>query len=244
MTIYKKFAMMLAAFAIIFCAWVLVQPEPEFTATRRQCYVPQERMAEVLANAPEGIFSINEEYEKLLAEDTIAEMVIREDVIRQDIITETIISEDVIDEHLQADPYKGISLTEAEFEEFCRMVEAEVTGDKPSDFPVSCTETHIWWAKLRCARVILNRIADDEFPDSMHEVLYQKGQFAPISDKRYYTVEVTDMTRDVCRAALNANQHDDVPDALYFRMGKWHGNTARRGFIKTDKLGISYYSQI
>ena len=241
MTIYRRFTMLLAAFAIIFCAWVLVQPEPEFTATRRQCYVPQERMAEVFRHAPEGIFSINEEYEKLLAEDAI-----RQDVIHQDIIVETIINEDVIEEDLQSQviPYKGIRLTDAEFEEFCKMVEAEVTGDKPSDFPVSCTETHIWWAKLRCARVILNRIADDEFPDNMHSVLYQKGQFAPISDKRYFNVEVTDMTRDACRAALDSTQHDDVPNALYFRMGKWKSSAAKRGFIKTDKLGISYYSQI
>lgn len=240
MTIYRRMLMVLAVVAISFCAWVLVQPEPEFTATRQQSKVPQERMAEVLANAPEGIFSLNEEYEKLLAEDTI-----REDVIQQDIIMETVIHDDVIEEeHLQTIPYKGISLTDAEFEEFCQMVEAEVTGDKPSDFPVSCTETHIWWAKLRTARVILNRIEDDEFPDTMHEVLYQKGQFAPLSDGRYYDVVITEMTRDACRAALDASQHDDVPDALYFRMGKWRGTAARRGFIKTDKLGISYYSQI
>ena len=226
-----------ATAAISSCAWVLVQPEPEFdTVTMRYCYVPQDRMPEVLANAPEGIFSLNEEYEKLLAED----------VIYQDIITETIIREDVIEEQHSEEvaPYKGIRLTDAEFEEFCRMVEAEVTGDKPSDFPVSCTETHIWWAKLRCARVILNRMADDEFPSTMSEVLYQKGQFAPISDGRYYDVTITEMTRDACRAALDANQHDDVPDSLYFRMGKWRGSTAQRGLIKTDKLGISYYSQI
>lgn len=242
MTIYKRFTMMLAFVAICFCVWVLVQPEPEFEVTLRQSMVPQERVIEVLENAPEGIFSLNEEYEKLLTKD-----VIKQDVIHQDIITETVIREDAIEEeHLQIQtiPYKGISLTDAEFEEFCRMVEAEVTGDKPSDFPVSCTETHIWWAKLRCARVILNRIGDDEFPNTMSEVLYQKGQFAPISDGRYYDVVITEMTRDACRVALDASQHDDVPNALYFRMGKWRGNVAQRGFIKTDKLGISYYSQI
>lgn len=237
MTIYRKMMTVLAVITISLCAWVLIQPEPECNnQTMRYCYVPQERMPEVLANAPEGIFSLNEEYEKLLTEDAI----------QQDIITETIIREDVIDEQhpVEVAHYKGIILTDAEFEEFCRMVEAEVTGDKPSDFPVSCTETHIWWAKLRCARVILNRMADDEFPGAMNEVLYQKGQFAPLSDGRYYDVTVTEMTRDACRAALDANQHDDVPDALYFRMGKWRGGTAQRGFIKTDKLGISYYSQI
>lgn len=242
MTMIKRFMIMFAVATCILCGWVLIQSEPEFNVvTRRQCYVPQERMIEVLENAPEGIFSLNDEYEKLIAED-----VIKQDVIQQDIITETVIREDVIEEQhpVEVASYKGITLTDAEFEEFCRMVEAEVTGDKPSDFPVSCTETHIWWAKLRCARVILNRIVDDEFPNSMHEVLYQKGQFAPISDGRYYDVTITEMTRDACRAALDANQHDDVPDALYFRMGKWRGNTAQRGFIKTDKLGISYYSQI
>ena len=239
MTMIKRFTMILAVATCILCGWILVQPEPELNPAIRQSYVPQERIAEVLANAPEGIFSLNEEYEKLLAEKKIEEMVIPQDVIEQDVITETTIEEKIIPQS-----YKGINLSDEEFEEFCRMVEAEVTGDSPIDFPVDCTELHIWWAKLRTARVILNRVASNEFPDDLHSVLYEKGQFAPISDGRYYKVTVTDMTRDACRAALDASQHDDVPDALYFRMGKWHGSVARSGFIKTDKLGISYYSQI
>ncbi len=239
MTIYKRFTMILAVIAIGFCAWALVQPEPEFEVAMRQSRVPQDQIIEVLRNAPEGIFSLNEEYEKLLAEKKIEEIVVPQDVIEQDVITETTIEENIIPQS-----YKGINLSDEEFEEFCRMVEAEVTGDSPIDFPVDCTELHIWWAKLRTARVILNRVASNEFPNDLHSVLYEKGQFAPISDGRYYKVTVTDMTRDACRAALDASQHDDVPDALYFRMGKWRGNVAQRGFIKTDKLGISYYSQI
>ena len=231
----------LALATVVLCGWILLQPEEDYVPMHKMTTIPEGEMLEVLRNAPEGIFSIDEEYEKLIANREIAEKTIPQDIIKQDVIEETIIYEESTQ---QVHAYKNIQLSDEEFEEFCRMVEAEVTGDKPSDFPVSCTETHIWWAKLRCARVILNRISDDEFPDTMHAVLHQKGQFAPLSDGRYYDVEVTEMTRDACRAALDVSQHDDVPDALYFRMGKWHTASSKRGFIKTDKLGISYYSQI
>lgn len=37
--------------------------------------------------------------------------------------------------------------------------------------------------------VVLNRVWDDEFPDTIEEVIFQKGQFSPISNGRYDEVE-------------------------------------------------------
>lgn len=210
--------------------------------------ISAEDMQIIMENAPEGAFSINEEYEKLLKQ--------RETLKQQEIVIETVIKEtvenweDTISEteqeetELEHSPYKGIELSEEEFAEFCQMVEAEVTGDSPDHFRGNPTELQIWWAKLRCARCILNRIASAEFPNNMHSVLFQSGQFAPISDGRYWDVCVTDMTINACRAALDSTQHDDVPDVLFFRMGHWTSRAAKEHFIKTDALGISYYSEI
>lgn len=36
--------------------------------------------------------------------------------------------------------------------------------------------------KIAVGNVVLNRVASDEFPDTIKEVIYQKGQFSPISD--------------------------------------------------------------
>lgn len=37
--------------------------------------------------------------------------------------------------------------------------------------------------------VVMNRVLDDEFPDTIKEVIFQKGQFSPISNGRYNRVE-------------------------------------------------------
>lgn len=37
--------------------------------------------------------------------------------------------------------------------------------------------------------VVLNRVWDDEFPDTIEEVIFQKGQFSPIGNGRYDEVE-------------------------------------------------------
>lgn len=37
--------------------------------------------------------------------------------------------------------------------------------------------------------VVLNRIADNEFPDTVEKVIYQPGQFTPVSDGRFDVVE-------------------------------------------------------
>lgn len=212
--------------------------------------ISDEDMKIIMENAPEGAFSINEEYEKLLKqrETTLnRERKIVIDLVEiateneEDTIT---ISETEQETEVDHSPYKGIELSEEEFNEFCQMVEAEVTGDSPDHFRGNPTELQIWWAKLRCARCILNRIASPEFPNDMHSVLFQPGQFAPVSDGRYWDIEVTEMTKNACRAALDSAQHDDVPNVLFFRMGHWTSKSAKEHFIKTDALGISYYSEI
>lgn len=39
--------------------------------------------------------------------------------------------------------------------------------------------------------VVLNRVADDDFPDSIKEVVFQPHQFMPVQDGRYYSVELS-----------------------------------------------------
>ena len=72
--------------------------------------------------------------------------------------------------------------------------------------------------------VVLNRVFDDEFPDAIEEVIYQPGQFSPVSNGRFDKVEPdTD-----CWAALDLimlDKWDESCGAIYFESkseSTWH----------------------
>ena len=72
--------------------------------------------------------------------------------------------------------------------------------------------------------VVLNRVFDDEFPDAIEEVIYQPGQFSPVSNGRFEKVEPdTD-----CWAALDLimlDKWDESCGAIYFESkseSTWH----------------------
>ena len=54
----------------------------------------------------------------------------------------------------------------SDLELLARIINAEAGG---------CTDEH----QLLVGNVVLNRVADSRFPDSIYEVIYQKGQYSP-----------------------------------------------------------------
>ena len=72
--------------------------------------------------------------------------------------------------------------------------------------------------------VVLNRVWSDEFPDTIEEVIFQRGQFSVTEEGgRYYTTEPD----DECREALYLVNMgwDESQGALYFESCKsdsWH----------------------
>lgn len=70
--------------------------------------------------------------------------------------------------------------------------------------------------KALVMRVVLNRVADAEFPDSVEKVVFQAGQFEPVKDDgRYWNVEPD----AECYKALymvQCENWDDTEGALYF----------------------------
>ena len=68
------------------------------------------------------------------------------------------------------------------------------------------------------ACVVLNRVDDEAFPDSVQEVVFQKShgvtQFTPISDGRFYQVKVSEDTKEAVRRVLSGE--DISQGALYF----------------------------
>lgn len=76
--------------------------------------------------------------------------------------------------------------------------------------------------RILVANVVLNRVADDDFPDTIKEVIFQnsKGeyQFSPVSDKRFWSVKVSKKTKEAVQRALEGEDHSE--GALYFMARK------------------------
>lgn len=98
-----------------------------------------------------------------------------------------------------------IDISEEDYENMLRIVEAEA----------GCEDRT---GKLLVANVILNRVKNDAFPDTITEVVFQKEkglcQFSPITDGRFYTVKVSEETIEAVNAALYGE--DCSEGALYF----------------------------
>lgn len=119
---------------------------------------------------------------------------------------------------------------QAEKEVLYRIVEAEATG--------KVTE-----AKKNVASVILNRVHNKDFPNAITEVVFQKHQFSPIADKRYWSVDVTEET---IQAVDEVVKQGTTTEALYFvnlentsrKMRSWF---KKLEYLFTDPSGHSFY---
>ena len=110
-------------------------------------------------------------------------------------------------------------ITEEDKEVMLRIVEAEAT----------CEDIK---GRMLVANVILNRVVSKKFPDSIAEVVFQNNgvtyQFAPIKDGRYWTVEVSDETREAVERVLAGEDYSQ--GALYFAARRMANQKAMRWF--------------
>jgi N-acetylmuramoyl-L-alanine amidase len=97
-----------------------------------------------------------------------------------------------------------------DYEDLCKIVESEATGEG-------------YDGKLAVAVVVLNRVVDGRFGNTIHEVIYQPGQFDPVEDGRIDEVVVSEETRRAVDEALVSQPHD----ALYFMNPKTSGPISR-----------------
>lgn len=105
----------------------------------------------------------------------------------------------VLEKHYQ------YSVSEAERQMLERIVEAEACGEDMD-------------GKKLVANVVLNRVQNKSFPDSIEEVIFQKDggvyQFSPVYDGRYYSVSVSQESREAVEEVLLGD--DNSEGALYF----------------------------
>ncbi len=114
---------------------------------------------------------------------------------------------------------KEVSLSKKEVAMLERIVEAEATGEDMI-------------GRILVANVVLNRMADEEFPDTVEDVIFQKSggdyQFSPILDKRYWSVEVSRETEEAVKRALDGEDYSK--GALYFMARKRTKKSSARWF--------------
>jgi hypothetical protein len=89
-----------------------------------------------------------------------------------------------------------------EFDALCKIVEAEAGGEGEQ-------------GKLLVANVVLNRVANESFPNSITEVITASGQFTPVSNGSYQNAVATPETVIAVNRAL-AGENVSM-GALYFK---------------------------
>ena len=100
-------------------------------------------------------------------------------------------------------------ITEEDKEVLLRIVEAEATAEDVK-------------GRMLVANVILNRVLSSKFPDNITDVVFENNgrtyQFSPIKDGRYWSVTVSEKTREAVERVLNGEDYSQ--GALYFAARK------------------------
>lgn len=76
-------------------------------------------------------------------------------------------------------------------------------------------------AQEMVALTILNRLESDKFPDTLHDVIYQKNQYEVTEWYGFETYGWTEQVEQAVENALIENMHPS--DMYYFRNGYYHG---------------------
>ena len=107
-----------------------------------------------------------------------------------------------------------VNATQQDIDALMRIVEAEAGGEDRK-------------GKLLVANVVINRVKNKSFPNSIKEVVYQKNenvtQFSPVSNGRINQVCVSEETKEVVYSALRG---EDVSQGALFFMARKYAEEA------------------
>lgn len=128
---------------------------------------------------------------------------------------ETVMAAQAAAEEEKRKASRAIPMTDEDYQIFLRIVEAEagICDDK---------------GKILVANVIINRVKDSEFPNSVKDVVYQRSQFSPVMDGSLNRVKVSKDTIECVDRALAGEDYSG--GALYFMFRGGSQNRAVRWF--------------
>lgn len=111
-----------------------------------------------------------------------------------------------------------INYTEEEFNLLCRLIEAEAKGES-------------YQGKIAVANVVINRVKDSRFPNTITNVIYAPRQFSPVSNGAIYNTPSEDSV-NAATAALYGEVQPEAKDAIYF----WAKYIKKSNWIWTRQL--------
>ena len=106
-----------------------------------------------------------------------------------------------------------ISLNDEQLNLLSKLVSAEARGES-------------YEGQVAVAAVVLNRVQDDRFPDSIEGVIYQKNAFSVVKNG-YINIQATEESYNAAKEALYGN--DPTNDAIYF----WNPDISTCSWINT-----------
>ncbi len=121
------------------------------------------------------------------------------------------------------------TLNQEDYDILLRIVEAEA----------GCEDVK---GKMLVAGVIMNRVESSRFPDSVKEVVFQRGngtvQFSPVKDGRLDRVKISEETKEAVERVLYGE--DITEGALYFAARKYADPERMKWFDNSLTLLFSY----
>ena len=127
-------------------------------------------------------------------------------------------------------PWADISISVDDFKLMCRAVYCE-SGNQTLE------------AQRLVAIVILNRILSEDFPNNMHDVIYQGGgtQFNVVRRSDFNYVDFRqgkDLTETACFLAI-AQCSEEPSNLLYFRSGHYHNGSRYKNYTQDGDMFFS-----
>ncbi len=137
----------------------------------------------------------------------------------QRILTYDVMEKEYVETEETAATSQVLAFSEEDYNNLLRIVEAEAGGEDEK-------------GKILVANVVINRVMDEDFPDSITEVIFQKEngvtQFSPVSNGRIYKVSVSEETVEAVNKALGGEDYSQ--GALYFAARKYANSDNMRWF--------------
>ncbi len=134
------------------------------------------------------------------------------------IVDRAVSGQRVVDVQVLKRKYQYI-LSEEDLDILQRIVEAEA-GNQDEE------------GRLLVANVVLNRVRNEDFPDTVKDVVLQREngvcQFSPVSNKTLWSVKVSETTKDAVERALMG---EDISEgALYFAAREYADSNKMKWF--------------
>ncbi|MBM7661851.1 N-acetylmuramoyl-L-alanine amidase [Bacillus mesophilus] len=141
-----------------------------------------------------------------------------QDLAGQKMPTYQFLTEELSNKHLNEEEMKNhkVLVSEDEKKLLARLVTAEAKGEPYS-------------GKVAVAEVVLNRVEDEKFPDSIKEVIYEENQFEPVQNNSIQQPADQESVQAV-EEALIEEKHE--LEALYF----YNPETASDHWIRERKI--------